>query len=85
MTLLLENSICVGGNSLFAVKFCSFQLTICTEGIIAHVFDSVCHVLSPLCSRKLRLYQQINTGIDGHQIKTIRASSSNSSVKLISY
>lgn len=46
---------------------------------------SVCHVLSPLCARKLRLYQPIHTGIDGHQIKTITASSSNSPVKLISY
>lgn len=49
------------------------------------VYVHVLHFLPTLHSHKFRFHQQINTGIDGRQIKTIMATRSNSSAKLISF
>lgn len=45
----------------------------------------LCVASPPPPSHKIQLYQQINTGIDGPQIKTIMATSSKSSAELISF
>lgn len=51
----------------------------------AHIFVCVAFFIPPLSSHKIRIYKQINAAIDGRQIKTIMATSSNSSAELISF